>query len=97
LTTAPREREDSRVLNVRSGLSVPVTANSRQATARRLEAARVLAGRPSLQSLARQTGMSYVHLRALANAEEPLLPTDVRDLAAALDVPSDWLRDGWER
>lgn len=46
-------------------------------------------------SLAEQAGISYVHLRAVANAQEPLTPTDVRDLAAALDVPAPWLRDGW--
>jgi hypothetical protein len=83
------------VLNVRSGLPVPVTATGRQATARRLEAARVLAGRPSLRSLATQTGMSYLHLRAVANAAEPMTSTDVRDLAAVLDVPPAWLRYGW--
>jgi hypothetical protein len=88
-------QEDARVRSVRSGLPIPVTATSRQATARRLEAARILAGRPSLRSLATQTGMSYVHLRAVANAQEPLLATDARDLAAALEVPQAWLRDGW--
>jgi hypothetical protein len=83
------------VRGVRSGMAVPVTPTSRRATARRLEAARVLAGRPSLRSLARQTGMSYTHLLGIANANEPLTSTDVRDLAAALGVPSEWLRDGW--
>jgi len=39
--------------------------------------------------------MSYLHLVAVANGREPLLPSDVRDLAAALDVPAAWLRDGW--
>ena len=38
--------------------------------------------------------MSYGPLLR-ANASEPLTPTDVRDLAAALDVPPAWLRDGW--
>jgi len=82
---------------VRSGQPVPVTVTptSRQATARRLAAARVLAGRPSLRELAQQTGMSYVHRRGVANAQEPLTNTDARDLAAVLDVPASWLRDGW--
>jgi hypothetical protein len=65
------------------------------ATARRLEAARVLAGRPSLRSLATATGMGYGHLLRAANAQEPLTSTDVTDLAAVLDVPQSWLRDGW--
>jgi hypothetical protein len=39
--------------------------------------------------------MSYGHLRAVANAPEPLTSTDVTDLAAVLGVPSEWLRDGW--
>jgi hypothetical protein len=83
------------VRSVRSGLPIPVAPTSRQLTARRLEAARVLAGRPSLRSLAQQTGMSYPHLVAVANANEPLLASDVRDLAVVLNVPQAWLRDGW--
>jgi hypothetical protein len=83
------------VRNVHSGLAVPVAPTSRQQTARRLEAARVLAGRPHLQDLARQTGMSYAHLRAVANAHEPMTFTDARDLATALDVPVQWLRYGF--
>jgi hypothetical protein len=67
----------------------------RTLVARRLEAARVLAGRPSLRVLATQTGMSYRHLVGVANGHEPLLPTDARDLATALGVPSEWLRNGW--
>jgi hypothetical protein len=39
--------------------------------------------------------MSYGHLLGVANASEPLTSSDVRDLAAVLDVPSEWLRDGW--
>jgi hypothetical protein len=31
--------------------------------------------------------VSYTHLLGVANANEPLLPTDVRDLATVLDVP----------
>jgi hypothetical protein len=65
------------------------------ATARRREAARVLAGRPSLRSLAPATGMGYGHLLRAANAQEPLTSSDVRDLAVALDVPQAWLRHGW--
>jgi hypothetical protein len=60
-----------------------------------LEAARVLAGRPALQDLARQCGLSYRHLVAVANAREPMTFTDARDLAAALDVPVRWLRYGF--
>jgi hypothetical protein len=39
--------------------------------------------------------MSYEHLVGIANAREPLTANDQRDLAHALDVPSEWLRDGW--
>jgi hypothetical protein len=60
-----------------------------------LEAARIVAGRPHLRDLAQQTGMSYVHLLGAANGSEPLLPTDARDLAAALDVQQAWLCYGW--
>lgn len=81
--------------NARGRLTVPVTATSRQAAARHLEAARVLAGRPSRRSLATATGMGYGHLLRVANAEEPLTSTDLRDLAAVLGVPSEWPRDGW--
>jgi hypothetical protein len=35
----------------------------------------VLAGRPSLRSLATQAGMSYGHLLRVANAQEPLTST----------------------
>ena len=80
--------------SVSTGQPTRVTATSRRHIARRLEAARVLAGRPHLQDLARQTGMSYVHLRAVANAREPMTFTDARDLAAVLDVPVQWLRYG---
>jgi hypothetical protein len=38
--------------------------------------------------------MSYGHLVGVANAKEPLLPTDARDLATVFDVPQVWLRDG---
>jgi hypothetical protein len=55
----------------------------------------VLAGRPSLRDLARQTGMSFGHLRGVANAREPMTTTDARDLAGALEVPVAWLRYGW--
>jgi hypothetical protein len=89
------ESEDARVRSARSGQPIPVAATSRQLTARRLEAARVLAGRPSLRSLAERTGTSYGHLLAISKGSEPLLPTDVRDLAAVLDVPQSWLAHGW--
>ena len=80
---------------VRTRPTVSVKPSGRVATARRLEAARVLAGRPSLRALAAQTGMSYPHLVGVAGGREPLTTTDCRDLAAALGVPSEWLRDGW--
>jgi hypothetical protein len=87
--------KDARVHAVRSAQPIPVTPTSRQATARRLEAARVLAGRPSLRALAQQCGMRYSHLVALHTPPEPMTFTDARDLAAALDVPQAWLRYGW--
>jgi hypothetical protein len=83
------------VHSVRSGQAVPITSTERQATARRLRAARTLAGGPSWQALARQTGMSYGHLLGVLNAREPMTFTDARDLAAALGVPVRWLRYGW--
>jgi hypothetical protein len=83
------------VRHVRSGLAVPVAPTGRQLVARRLAAARVLAGRPSLLSLAQQCGISYVHLRGIANAHEHLTDSDCRDLAEALQVPQSWLRNGW--
>jgi hypothetical protein len=64
-------------------------------TARRLTAARVLAGNPSLRTLATRTGMSYGHLLGISKGSEPLTATDQRDLAAVLDVPAQWLADGW--
>jgi hypothetical protein len=84
-----------RVVRASTGQPVPVAPTGRQATARRLGAARVLAGRPSLRSLAQETGMSYGHLLGVVNANEPLLPTDAVDLGRVLDVPAAWLRDGW--
>jgi hypothetical protein len=84
------------VLNVRSGQAVSVAPKGRLAAARRLEAARVLAGRPSLRSLATATGIGYGHLLRVANAQEPLTRTDVTDLAAVLDVPGEWLAHGWQ-
>jgi hypothetical protein len=70
-------------------------ATGRQETARRLEAARVLAGGPSLRPLAQQCGMRYSHLVAVHTARDPMTFTDAR--AAALDVPVQWLRYGWVR
>ena len=55
----------------------------------------MLAGRPSPRDLATQCGLSYRHLVAVANGNESLLPTDAHDLAAALDVPVEWLRYGF--
>jgi hypothetical protein len=74
---------------------VTVASTGRQDTARRLQAARVLAGGPSLQDLARRCGLSYGHLVAVANGREPMTFTDARDLATALDVPVAWLRYGF--
>lgn len=79
-----------------SGQCVPVTATSRQLVARRLEAARVLAGRPSLRVLATQTGMSYSHLVGVAGGREPLTASDCRDLSVVLRCPEAWLRHGWD-
>jgi hypothetical protein len=39
--------------------------------------------------------MSYGHLLGISNGSEPLTATDMTDLAAVLDVPSVWLRDGF--
>jgi hypothetical protein len=39
--------------------------------------------------------MPYGHLLGISKGSEPLLPTDVRDLAAVLDVPPSWLAQGW--
>jgi hypothetical protein len=83
------------VRTVRSGQPIPVVPTGRQATGRRLEAARVLAGRPSLRDLATQCGMSYPHLVAVSNGREPMTLTDAGDLAAALDVQVQLLRYGW--
>jgi hypothetical protein len=33
----------------------------------------------------------------VARTNEPLTSTDVRDLAAVLDVPPSWLAQGWEQ
>jgi hypothetical protein len=41
--------------------------------------------------------MSYGHLLGISKGSEPLLPSDVRDLAAVLDVPGLWLAHGWSR
>ena len=85
----------SRVQTVRSGQPVPVKPSGRVATARRVQAARLMAGDPSLRQLASATGMSYRHLIGVVNATEPLLDSDARDLAAALRCPEAWLRHGW--
>lgn len=81
---------------VRTGQPIPVAPTGRELIGRRLEAARVLAGRPSLLTLATATGMSYRHLVAVCNGREPLLESDARDLAVALECPEAWLRNGWE-
>jgi hypothetical protein len=47
------EREDARVRSVRSGQPIPIAPTGWQLTARRLQAARPLAGRPSVAGRAR--------------------------------------------
>jgi hypothetical protein len=56
-----------------------------------------MAGDVGLRALAHATGCSMRHLLAVENGTEPLLPSDAQDIAVALNVPAEWLRDGWER
>jgi hypothetical protein len=37
-----------------------------------------------------------LHLVAVENGTQPLLPSDAVDLGRVFDVPATWLRDGWE-
>jgi hypothetical protein len=60
-----------------------------------VKAARLLAGGVSIHATARAAGMSYVHLVAVENGQQPLLPTDAVDLGNVLGVPSEWLAYGW--
>jgi hypothetical protein len=84
------------VQRVHSGSPVPVGPTRRQLIARRVEAARVLAGRPSLRTIAQQAGISYTHLVGVLNAHEHMTDTDARDLANVLSCPEAWLREGWD-
>jgi hypothetical protein len=49
-----------------------------------------------MRDTAHATGMSFVHLACVERGEHPLLDTDAVDLGRVLDVPSEWLRRGWE-
>ena len=80
---------------VRTKPTVSVKPTGRVATARRVQAARLMAGDPPLRQLARDGGLSYMHLLAVVNAREPLLDTDAVALGELLDVPPSWLRHGW--
>lgn len=84
---------------VRTGQAIPIRADSRVATARRVKAARVMAGRPSLRRIARETGCSYTHLVGVLNATEPLTDTDTDAVALGelLGCPPRWLRRCWEQ
>ena len=80
---------------VRSGSPVPVVPTGRVAIARRVQAARLLAGDPSLRQLARDGGLSYEHLVAVTHGKHPLTDTDATTLGELLGVPASWLRQGW--
>jgi hypothetical protein len=84
------------VQSVRSGSRVPITAPGRVATARRVRAARLLAGDPPLRRIAAGAGLGYEHLVGVIKGREPLLQSDALDLARVLHVPSEWLASGWE-
>ena len=78
-----------------TGQPYPVTPTSRMAMARRVQAARLMAGDPPLRQLARDGGLSYVHLLAVVNGQHPLTDTDATTLGELLGVPAQWLRSGW--
>ncbi len=80
---------------VRSPMRVRTKPTGRVATARRVQAARLMAGDPSLHQLARDGGLSYRHLVAVVNAQHPLTDTDATTLGELLGVPASWLRHGW--
>jgi hypothetical protein len=84
------------VQNVRAGQPTPVTAPGRIASGRRVRAAQLLAGNPSLHQIATVAGLGYSHLLAVTKGAEPLTSTDCRDLGAALNVPAEWLAHGWD-
>jgi hypothetical protein len=89
--------KDARVQRVRTGSPNPVRAcnSTRAQTARRVRAARLLAGGVSIRDTASAAGLSYPHLLAVEHGEQPLLASDAVDLGRVLDVPAAWLRDGW--
>ncbi len=80
---------------VRTKATVSVKPSGRVAVARRVQAARLMAGDPSLRRLARDGGLSYQHLVAVVNAQHPLTDTDATTLGELLGVPASWLRHGW--
>jgi hypothetical protein len=55
-----------------------------------------LAGGVSIRDTACAAGLSYLHLVAVENGQQPLLPSDALDLGAVLGVPALWLAHGWE-
>ena len=99
LSDALRSCDDAPVQTVRTGSPVPISPKSspRVLTARRVRAARVLAGNPSLRQVAADGGLSYRHLLGVVNATEPLTSSDALDLARVLGVPSEWLARGWSQ
>jgi hypothetical protein len=70
-------------------------APARVIAGRRVKAARLIAGGITVRQLAAAAGLGYQHLAAIERGEHPITTTDATDLAIALDVPSDWLVNGW--
>jgi hypothetical protein len=60
-----------------------------------VKAARLMAGGVSIRETASAAGLSYLHLVAVENGQQPLLPTDAVDLGNVLGVPAAWLAHGW--
>jgi transcriptional regulator with XRE-family HTH domain len=83
------------VLNVRTTTRLGSISTARVLAGRRVRAARLLAGGPTLRSVAADAGLDYAHLSRVERGEHPLLDTDARDLGRVLDVPEDWLLGGW--
>jgi len=80
---------------IHTGQAVPITATGRAAVARRLKAARVLAGDPPLRAVSAELGFRYSHLIGIVNATEHATDSDLDALAERFDVPSEWLARGW--
>jgi hypothetical protein len=95
LTVAAAVGDDAPVQRVCTGSPVPIAPTGRVAVARRVRAARLLAGDPSLRQVAADTGMSYMHLSAVKRGRDPLLPSDVSDLSRVLGCPPWFLERGW--